>query len=162
LGNLCAYLLHPITCGSRLQNLRKQPDDSLQTQIDYYENHSQHMLYRSYDNQGLFYGSGVVEAGCKAVIGQRLKQSGMFWSEAGAQSVFTLRCLLLSNRWDLCRDRLNNSGYLPSQSAARPRHSACSSLISNPSTRDLFAPCADESPRARRQGNAPLLYLYLL
>ena len=76
------------------------------------------MLYLTYRNQGLFYGSGVVEAGCKAVVGQRFKQSGMFWSESGAQSILVMRCALMSNRWDLCWDRLHQSGYLSTQSAA--------------------------------------------
>jgi hypothetical protein len=31
----------------------------------------------------LFVGSGVIEAGCKTVLG-RLKQSGMFWTVRGA------------------------------------------------------------------------------
>ncbi len=103
---------------SRLRDLGRPPDDPMETQIAYFENHSKRMLYLSYHNQGLFYGSGVIEAGCKAVIGQRLKHSGMFWSETGAQSVLTLRCLLMSNRWDLCWDRLNNSHYLDVGSAA--------------------------------------------
>jgi hypothetical protein len=52
------------------------------------------MLYQSYRQAGLVYGSGVVETGCRAVIGQRLKNSGMFWTEAGARSVVGLRCAL--------------------------------------------------------------------
>jgi len=36
---------------------------------------------------GYFIGSGVVEAGCKSVIGKRLKQSGMFCSEQGADKI---------------------------------------------------------------------------
>lgn len=42
------------------------------------------MLDLTYHNQGLFPGSGVVEASCKTVIAQRCKQSGMVWSEIGA------------------------------------------------------------------------------
>jgi hypothetical protein len=57
------------------------------------------MLYLTYHNQGLFYGSGVIKADCKAIIGQRLKQSGMFWSQPGAKSVLDLRCLLMSDRY---------------------------------------------------------------
>jgi hypothetical protein len=91
---------------------------ALDKQIAYFENHHQRMLYLTYRNQGLFCGSGVVEAGCKTVVGQRLKHSGMFWSESGAQSVLTLRCALLSNRWDLCWDRLHRSGYLHPPAAA--------------------------------------------
>ena len=37
-------------------------------------------------------GSGVVEAGCKEVIGSRLKRSGMFWTVCGANAVIALRC----------------------------------------------------------------------
>ena len=40
--------------------------------------------------------SGVVEAGCKVVVGQRLKQSGMLWSRKGAEHLLAVRCALLS------------------------------------------------------------------
>jgi len=105
---------------ARLKELGEQPDgpESLDKQIAYFENHRHRMLYQTYHQQGLFYGSGVIEAGCKAVIGQRLKQSGMFWSEAGAQSILNLRCILMSHHWDLCWDRVFQSGYLRGKSAA--------------------------------------------
>lgn len=67
-----------------------------QREIAYLENHRARMDYRRYRANGWFIGSGVVEAGCKHVIGQRLKQSGMFWTESGASAVLTLRCALLS------------------------------------------------------------------
>ena len=67
------------------------------------------MKYGTYRQQGLFYGSGVVEAGCRAVIGQRLKQSGMFWTEEGAENILALCCALMSNRWDECWDQINDS-----------------------------------------------------
>jgi hypothetical protein len=41
----------------------------------------------------------VIEAGCKTVIGSRLKQSGMFWTVRGANSIITLRCCYLSGRF---------------------------------------------------------------
>jgi len=57
--------------------------------------------YRRYRLEGWFIGSGVVEAGCKRLIGQRLKQSGMFWTEPGATAVASLRGALLSaGGWD--------------------------------------------------------------
>jgi hypothetical protein len=67
-----------------------------QSQIEYLENNRPRMDYQRYRAQGWFIGSGVVEAGCKHVVGQRLKQSGMFWTQAGASAVLTLRCALLS------------------------------------------------------------------
>ena len=47
-------------------------------------------------------GSGVVEAGCKSVIGSRMKQSGMFWGEAGAEAMLGLRCVYKSNLYQSC------------------------------------------------------------
>jgi hypothetical protein len=76
------------------------------------------MLYKTYRDQDLFDGSGVIEGGCKSVIGQRLKESGMFWTEAGATSVLNLRPALKSNRWDECWNRLNNSVHLQIKLAA--------------------------------------------
>lgn len=80
----------------------------VQEQIGFFQAHHQRMAYGTYRRQGFFIGSGVVEAGCKTVIGKRLKQSGMFWSEQGATSVLNFRTLLLSARFDLFwRDRQN-------------------------------------------------------
>jgi hypothetical protein len=50
------------------------------------------MRYKWFRSRGLFTGSGMVESGCKAVIGQRLKLSGMRWTIAGADAITTLRC----------------------------------------------------------------------
>jgi len=102
----------------RLQDLDVPAPDELEKQIAYFEHHQDKMLYKTYREQGLFYGSGVVEGGCKSVIGQRLKESGMFWTETGATSVLNLRLALKSNRWDECWDRLNNSTYLKVKLAA--------------------------------------------
>lgn len=92
--------------------LGAQSDDSLKKQIAFFENHRHQMLYLTYHNQGFFYGSGVLEAACKTVIGQRCKQSGMFWSEHGAQNILDLRCALMSRQWELCWDGIHQSDYL--------------------------------------------------
>jgi hypothetical protein len=63
-------------------------------QIAYFESNTHRMRYAEYQARGLFIGSGVIEAGCKTVIGQRLKQSGMFWGVTGAQNVLDIRSLL--------------------------------------------------------------------
>jgi hypothetical protein len=59
------------------------------------------MRYAEYQARGLFIGSGVIEAGCKTVIGRRLKQSGMFWGVRGAQNVLDIRCLLENRHFNL-------------------------------------------------------------
>jgi len=60
--------------------------------LAYFETNAHRMRYAHYHKLGMFIGSGVVEAGCKAVIGQRLKLSGMRWTTRGATGITTLRC----------------------------------------------------------------------
>ena len=50
-------------------------------------------------------GSGVVEAGCKSVVGQRLKQSGMRWSVEGARQILSFRCAIASGLFDMLWNR---------------------------------------------------------
>lgn len=69
-------------------------------QIGYFRENACFMRYRKFRAMGLFVGSGVVEAGCKSVIGQRLKRSGMFWSTRGANAIIALRCCFASRRFE--------------------------------------------------------------
>ena len=69
---------------------------SAKKQIAYFERNRSRMLYRTFRQAGYFIGSGVVEAGCKTVVGQRLKLSGMLWSRPGASALLAIRCALLS------------------------------------------------------------------
>jgi hypothetical protein len=71
-----------------------------QQQIGYFERNRSRMLYQTYRQAGYFIGSGVVEAACKTVVGQRLKNSGMLWSRKGASQLLTVRCALLSGWFD--------------------------------------------------------------
>lgn len=79
-------------------------------EFDYFTNNRNRMRYDYFRSLGLCVGSGVVEAGCRSVIGQRLKRSGMFWSTNGANAIIALRCSLLSGRFDdfWARYRANN------------------------------------------------------
>ena len=69
-------------------------------EIQYLEKNREHMRYAQFRAQGLFVGSGVIEAGCKTVIGQRLKQSGMEWSVRGANAIISLRSIIKSGRFE--------------------------------------------------------------
>jgi len=69
-------------------------------EADYFQRNAERMRYPAFRKQGLFVGSGVVEAGCKTVIGARLKQSGMFWSVEGANAIIALRCCQLSSHFE--------------------------------------------------------------
>lgn len=74
--------------------------EDIEKQLAYFEKNRSRMFYGAFRSKGYFIGSGVVEAGCKTVVGQRLKNSGMFWSLKGAQNVLILRTALLGNHFD--------------------------------------------------------------
>ena len=74
--------------------------EKIESKIGYLESHSCRTNYGEYRAQGYFIGSGVIEAGCKTVVGGRLKQSGMFWSKPGAENILGMRCLYLGQDLD--------------------------------------------------------------
>ena len=69
-------------------------------EAEYFARNTARMRYPAFRAQGLFIGSGVVEAGCKTLIGTRLKRSGMFWTVQGANAIIALRCCRLSRRFE--------------------------------------------------------------
>lgn len=69
-------------------------------EAEYFATNADRMRYPSFRAQGLFVGSGVVEAGCKSVIGSRLKRSGMFWTVRGANAIIALRCCHINGRFE--------------------------------------------------------------
>ena len=94
--------------GGNVENIAEEaqarmPEDpkkkeNAEKEIAYLIKNKQRMQYAAFRAQGLFVGSGVIEAGCKTVIGTRLKQSGMEWSVRGANAIISLRCVFLSGR----------------------------------------------------------------
>ena len=70
-------------------------------QAEYFATNASRMRYPTFRAQGLFVGSGVVEAGCKTVIGSRLKRSAMFWTVRGANDIIALRCSRFNGRGGL-------------------------------------------------------------
>lgn len=74
--------------------------EKIRIEIGYFEKNAERMRYPEFRRQHLFVGSGVIEAGCKTVIGSRLKQSGMFWTVRGANAILALRCCLLNDRFE--------------------------------------------------------------
>jgi hypothetical protein len=74
--------------------------EKIRTEAEYFERNAERMRYPEFRRQHLFVGSGVIEAGCKTVVGFRLKQSGMFWTVRGANSIIALRCCHLNRRFE--------------------------------------------------------------
>jgi hypothetical protein len=74
--------------------------ETIRIEAAYFERNAARMRYPEFRRQHLFAGSGVIEAGCKTVIGSRLKQSGMFGTVSGANAIIALRCCHLNNRME--------------------------------------------------------------
>jgi hypothetical protein len=82
--------------------------EAVEEALGYFVRNVARMQYGTFRQQGFFIGSGVIEAGCKTVIGARCKQSGMFWSVPGAENVLAFRCIHASRRiGDFWKYRLN-------------------------------------------------------
>jgi hypothetical protein len=74
--------------------------ETFRIEADYFHRNAMRMRYPNFRRQHLFVGSGVIEAGCKTVIGKRFKQSGMFWSVRGANAIIALSCCYLNGRFE--------------------------------------------------------------
>ena len=87
----------------RLRNILSENEEVVQklsSEAEYFERNASRIRYPEFRKLGLFVGSGVVEAGCKTVIGSRLKCSGMFWTVDGANAIIALRRSLLNGRFE--------------------------------------------------------------
>jgi hypothetical protein len=72
---------------------------------DYLITNRARLNYPRFRKLGLSTSSGIVESGCKHVIGARVKQSGMHWTVRGANDIIALRCFKLSDRFDSFMDQ---------------------------------------------------------
>ena len=68
--------------------------------LHYLTHNRNRMQYPRFRALGLCVTTGVVEAGCKNIVGSRLKRGGMHWTVDGANAIMALRCAILSNRFD--------------------------------------------------------------
>lgn len=97
--------IEPLVLSLRsIQSASVELQEKLRTEADYFERNAERMRYPKFRSQHLFVGSGVIEAGCRTVIGSRLKKSGMFWTVRGANSIIALRCCYLNGRFEDYRE----------------------------------------------------------
>ncbi len=71
---------------ARTEALEQGRAQNVEEALGYFERNIQRMQYGTFRKQGFFIGSGVIEAGCKTVVGAHCKQSGMFWSAPGRKT----------------------------------------------------------------------------
>jgi len=113
-----------------LENLAQDPtlsssqQKTLNTTIGYYRRNSPHMRYDHYLAQGWPIGTGVIEGTCGHLVKDRMEQSGMRWTQEGAQAVLDLRAVRVNEDWDAYQDfrrqRQHQRLYGP-QSTAPPK-----------------------------------------
>jgi len=91
-----------------LEGVRKDETDK---ELGYFLTNAPRMRYKWFRSRGLFVGSGVVEASCKPIVAQRLTNSGMRWTVAGADAIIALRCREASTQWEtICRAPHDQTG----------------------------------------------------
>jgi hypothetical protein len=85
-----------------LAHLRKTHPRStkVKTELSFFRRNRSRMTYAELRAEGYPIGSGVVEAACKTLAAQRMKQSGMRWGQEGGQAILTTRGWSQSGRFD--------------------------------------------------------------
>ena len=85
-----------------LPGSRPEQQEARRKERGYFAGNAERMRYGTFRKRGYQIASGVMEAGCKHVVHQRLDQVGMHWRQETAEAVVALRAALLSsNRPDL-------------------------------------------------------------
>jgi hypothetical protein len=92
--------IQAIIAAARQYSLEGVKAGELGKKLGYFERNAHRMRYAHFRKLGMFTGSGAIEGGCKAIVVQRTKQSGMHWTTAGAADIIALRCQHASGRWD--------------------------------------------------------------
>ena len=69
-------------------------EKKLESAMGYFSSNVDRMNYGVFAACGIFVGSGVIEAGCKVIVGNRMKNAGMHWSKDNAEKMINLRCAI--------------------------------------------------------------------
>jgi len=89
-----------VTALRSIQTPSAELAEKLRTEAEYFRRNARRMRYPKFRRQHLFVGTGVIEAGCKTLIGSRCKQSGMFWTVRGANAILALRCCQFNGEFE--------------------------------------------------------------
>ena len=76
------------------QHRWKGNEAKLQDALDYFRNNADRMEYGPFTALGIYVGSGVIEAGVKVIVGDRMKNAGMHWKKDCANKMIALRCAI--------------------------------------------------------------------
>jgi hypothetical protein len=98
-GKLWRGKIDALACAAR-SAFPKDKTDAGEKALAYFIKNRDAMRYDTFRDKGYFIGSGVVEAACRTIVGQRFKCSGMHWSQIGLKHLLAIRTAILSNRYD--------------------------------------------------------------
>jgi hypothetical protein len=101
---------------------KKGNEKKLESAMDYFRTNIERMNYGAFALCGIFVGSGVIEAGCKVIVANRMKNAGMHWSKYNAEIMIALRCAIRNDEFF--------QSYLPNNKASKVRLSSRTSAAS--------------------------------
>jgi len=79
--------------------LKKGNEKKLEGALGYFHSNIERMNYGAFAACGIFVGSGVIESGCKVIVGNRMKNAGMHWSKDHAEKMISLRCSIRNGKF---------------------------------------------------------------
>jgi hypothetical protein len=78
--------------------------ETVQRERAYFEHNAHRMDYPTYRQAGMMIGSGPIEAACKSVVIQRMRGTGMRWSDHGSSTLLACRTAMLNNDYARLQD----------------------------------------------------------
>lgn len=79
-----------ITHLERVYGKAIQDNEDATKELNYFTKRIENMKYPEYRKQGLYIGSGIIEATCRTVVARRCKQAGMHWRLKNAAAMCAL------------------------------------------------------------------------
>ena len=73
---------------------KQEKDAKLKTAKEYFSSNTERMKYGTLTACGIFVGSGVIEAGCKVIVGNRMEVAGARWKKANGENMIEFRCAI--------------------------------------------------------------------
>jgi hypothetical protein len=94
------YVISGLRKQLRAERLSSQRREVVRSAVEYLANNRDHMRYDEYLAAGYPIGSGVAEGACRHLVKDRMEQTGMRWTDEGAQAMLHVRALYLNNQWE--------------------------------------------------------------
>ncbi len=94
------YVISGLRRRLKAEKLSGQRRKVVASALEYLGNNKEHMRYDEYLARGYPIGSGVAEGACRHLVKDRMEQTGMRWTVAGAQAMLHVRALYLNDQWE--------------------------------------------------------------